>query len=133
MAICYLGVGTNLGKRRKNINLAIKKINVLEDSKVLKISRIIQTKPQGGPLGQPKFLNAVLKIRTKFSPVRLLKKIKTIEKEMGRVKAARFGPRTIDLDILLYGDRIIKQKGLEIPHPRMVKRYFVIKPLLEVI
>jgi len=133
MAICYLGIGANLGKRRKNINLAVKKINALKDPKILKISRIIETKPQGGALGQPKFLNAVLKIRTKFSPHILLKKLKTIEKEMGRVKTARFGPRVIDLDILLYADRIIRQKALEIPHPRMVKRNFVIKPLLEVL
>ncbi|MDD5568666.1 MAG: 2-amino-4-hydroxy-6-hydroxymethyldihydropteridine diphosphokinase, partial [Candidatus Omnitrophica bacterium] len=133
MVICYLSLGSNLGNRRKNIEQAIRKINLLKDTKVLKQSSIIETDPVGGPRNQPKFLNASLKIGTLLSPLKLLKKIKIIEKEMGRVKSIRNGPRVIDLDILLYGDKIISENNLIVPHPRMFVRDFVIKPLAEVI
>jgi 2-amino-4-hydroxy-6-hydroxymethyldihydropteridine diphosphokinase len=133
MVVCYLGVGSNLGNRHKNIKAALKKINLLKDTQILKSSRIIKSQPVGGPPGQDKFLNAVLKIRTALSPLILLKKLKNIEKELGRIKSARFGPRAIDLDILLYGDQVIKNKKLEVPHPRMFARDFVIGPLLEII
>ncbi|MFH0762404.1 MAG: 2-amino-4-hydroxy-6-hydroxymethyldihydropteridine diphosphokinase [Candidatus Omnitrophota bacterium] len=133
MVICYLGVGSNLGDRHRNIKEAIRRINSLKGTKVLKISRIIQSKPSGGPRRQPQFLNAALKVRTELSPSLLLSSLKTIEKKMGRKKAVRFGPRTIDLDILLYGARIIERKSLVIPHPRIFERDFVLKPLLEII
>lgn len=133
MSICYLGVGSNLGNRQKNIKEAIKKIKALKDAKVLKVSRFMQTKPVGGPSGQPDFLNAALKIQTKISPLNLLKKLKIIEKTLGRAKTVRNGPRTIDLDILFYGNKIIQSKELTIPHPRMFEREFVLKPLAEII
>ncbi|MCX5707190.1 MAG: 2-amino-4-hydroxy-6-hydroxymethyldihydropteridine diphosphokinase, partial [Candidatus Omnitrophica bacterium] len=81
----------------------------------------------------PKFLNGCLKVKTELLPLTFLKKLKKIEKELGRVKTVRNGPRPLDLDILLYADRIIKSRKLTIPHPRMFKRDFVIKPLAEVI
>jgi len=93
----------------------------------------MNTKAQGGPKNQPNFLNCALKIKTSLSPLKLLKYLKTIEKSLGRGKAVRNGPRIIDLDILLYGERVIKAKELIIPHPRLFKRDFVIKPLAEVI
>ncbi len=133
MAICYLGVGSNLGNRRKNIKLAVKKINGLKSTAVLKESRIIESAPVGGPAGQPDFLNAALKIETKLSPINLLKELKEIENDLGRVKSARFGPRIIDLDILLYGDRVMAGKKLTIPHLRLFLRDFVTLPLLEVL
>lgn len=133
MAICYLGIGTNLGNRRKNIKLAVKKINALKDTRVLKKSGIIETSPVGPTNKQRNYLNAALKIETKFPPENLLKKLKKIENDLGRAKTARFGPRIIDLDILLYGQRIIQSKTLTIPHPRMFARDFVIKPLSEII
>lgn len=133
MTTCYLGLGSNLGDRRKNIRLAIQKINRLKGTKVIKVSKLIETAPVGGPLRQPKFLNGALKIKTNLSPQLLLKKIKEIEKELGRSKTTRFGPRTIDLDILLYSDKIMKTKKLTIPHPRMFERDFVLKSLSEVI
>ncbi len=133
MVICYLGVGSNLGNRRKNIEEAIKNIKALKQTKVLKVSRFIQTKSVAGPADQPDFLNAALKIQTKISPLNLLKKLKTIEKTLGRVKAVRNGPRIIDLDILFYGNKIIQSKELTIPHPRMFAREFVLRPLAEVI
>lgn len=133
MVICYLGIGSNLGDRRKNIELAIRQIKALKDTKVIKLSRVIESEPQGGPGGQPKFLNACLKIKTNSSPSVLLKKLKQIEKNLGRKKSVRYGPRTIDLDILFYGDKIVNTKTLKVPHPRIFEREFVIKPLLEVI
>lgn len=133
MVICYLGVGSNLGDRRKNIKLAVKLIRALKGTKVIKISKLLTSSPSGGPSGQPNYLNAALKISTNFSPLNLLKKLKKIENELGRVATVRFGPRVMDLDILLYADRWMRSKSLVIPHPRMFDRDFVIKPLIEVL
>ncbi|MCU0652581.1 MAG: 2-amino-4-hydroxy-6-hydroxymethyldihydropteridine diphosphokinase [Candidatus Omnitrophica bacterium] len=133
MAICYLGIGSNLGNRRKNIESAVKIINSLKHTKALKLSRIIETKAVGGPSDQPKFLNAALKIRTRLSPLVLLTNLKQIESELGRIKTVRWGPRPIDLDILFYGNRIMNTKQLKIPHPRAFERSFVLKPLSEII
>jgi 2-amino-4-hydroxy-6-hydroxymethyldihydropteridine diphosphokinase len=133
MVICYLGVGSNLGNRRKNIKLAVKKIGTLKDTTIIKASKLFESLPSGGPAGQPNYLNAALKISTNFLPLNLLKKLKKIEKELGRVPTVRFGPRIIDLDILLYGDKLIRNKHLVVPHPRMFSRDFVIKPLVEVL
>jgi dihydroneopterin aldolase/2-amino-4-hydroxy-6-hydroxymethyldihydropteridine diphosphokinase len=133
MVVCYLGIGSNLGNRRKNIQLALKEINALKGTKILKVSKIIETNPVGGPSSQPRFLNAALKIKTNLLPLTLLKKLQNIEKELGRVKTVRFGPRPIDLDILFYGDNIISRKELKVPHPKVFEREFVKKPLLEVI
>ncbi|MCX5669020.1 MAG: 2-amino-4-hydroxy-6-hydroxymethyldihydropteridine diphosphokinase [Candidatus Omnitrophica bacterium] len=133
MVICYLGVGSNLGNRRKNIKLAVKLIGALKDTKIIKASKLFASLPCGGPAGQLNYLNAALSISTNFSPLGLLKKLKKIENELGRIPSVRFGPRVIDLDILLYGDRSIRNKVLTVPHPRMFNRDFVIKPLTEVL
>lgn len=133
MPVCFLGIGSNLGERRKYIKLAIKRIGSLKNTKVLKISSIIETAPVGGPLGQNKFLNAVIKIKTNFSAEILLKKLAQIEADLDRIKTVLNGPRTIDLDILLYGDQVIDTKRLKVPHPRMIRRDFVLRPLFEVI
>ena len=133
MTVCYLGIGSNLGNRRGNIKLAVEKINALKGTLTLRLSRIIETEPVGGPAGQGKFLNACLKIKTKLPPLTLLRKLKQIEIQLGRKKTEKFGPRTIDLDILLYGDKVINRKELVVPHPRMFEREFVTKPLSEVI
>ncbi len=133
MSICYLGIGSNMGNRRKNIKTAIAKIKKLATTRLVKSSRIIETEPVGGPPGQPKFLNACVKIQTNIPPRRLLANLKKIEKELGRTASVRNGPRTIDLDILLYGARTINTKSLIVPHPRMFAREFVLKPLGEVL
>ena len=133
MVTCYLGIGSNQGKRRENIRAALKKIKALKDTRVLKFSKIIESAAQGGPKNQGKFLNAALKIDTALSPVALLKQLKKLERELGRTKTVRWGSRPIDLDILFYGDKIIKRKDLIIPHPRILERAFVVVPLLEVL
>jgi len=133
MVICYLSVGSNLGNRRKNIKLAVKLIMALQDTKIIKASKLFASSPCGGPAGQLDYLNAALKISTNFSPLSLLKKLKKIESDLGRISTVRFGPRIIDLDILFYGERMVRHKVLTIPHPRMFKRDFVLKPLIEVL
>jgi len=130
MAKCFLGIGSNLGDRRKNIKQALKLLREAK-IKILKKSRIIETAPVGGPK-QGKFLNAVLEIETKSEPPKLLKTLKAIENKLGRQKTVRNGPRIIDLDILLYEDKVIKSRQLTIPHPRMHERSFVINPLKEI-
>jgi len=133
MPVCFLGIGSNLGNRRGNIRVALKKIAGLKGTKLIKLSRVRETKPVGGPKGQGKFLNAALKIKTRLLPLSLLKELKKIEKQLGRKKTVRWGPRTIDLDILLYEDKIIQAEKLTIPHPRLMERDFVLKPLLELL
>lgn len=133
MVTCYLGIGSNLGNRKRQIKSAIVKINSLKNTRVLKVSKITETDPVGGPCGQPKFLNGALKIRTGLPPLALLKKLKKIERELGRVKSVRLGPRAIDLDILFYADMIMNKRELVVPHPRMFERNFVLKPLSEII
>ena len=108
-------------------------MKALKKIKIIRMSSIIETLPQGGPRGQGKFLNAVVKIETSIPPVQLLHTLKKIEKMLGRVTKVRWGARVIDLDILFYGDRIIRTPLLTIPHPRMFKRDFVMTPLCEVI
>ncbi len=133
MLTCYLGIGSNLGDRRGNIKEAVKKIDLLKNTRVIKLSRIIRSSPQGGPAGQRYFLNGALKIRTRLLPLTLLKNLKKIERELGRKRTVRYGPRTIDLDILLYADKVIDKKDLTVPHPKIFRRDFVLRPLLEII
>ena len=133
MQTCFLGIGSNLGDRRKNIRLALEKISRLKNTKIIKVSKIAETVPLGGPSGQGKFLNAVLKINTNLTPLKLLKQLQKIENELGRRRTVRWGPRTIDLDILLFGDKVIEGKELKIPHPRLMRRDFVLKPLLNLL
>jgi len=132
MAIVYLGIGSNLGNRRENVEAAIA---LLKEAglTVLKISTIIETDPVGGPPNQEKFLNGVLKIETHLSPQKLLGRLKYIEQQLGRVKTiTNNGPRPIDLDILLYDQLDLQTPQLTIPHPRMLERNFVMRPLKEI-
>lgn len=133
MAVSYLGIGSNLGNRRENIKSALRRINRLKGTKIIQTSKIIETDPVGGPKNQPKFLNAALKIKTGLSALDLLKELKHIEKKIGRVKAVRYGPRAIDLDILFYDNKVVRRKGLKIPHPKVFQRGFVLRPLQEII
>jgi 2-amino-4-hydroxy-6-hydroxymethyldihydropteridine diphosphokinase len=130
VATVYLGLGSNLGNRRVNINSAIEhlKQNCIT---ILARSSIIETDPVGG-VPQGPFLNGVIKIDTQLEPEMLLSVIKTIEQRMGRINDVRNGPRLIDIDILLYDDVIIKSQHLTIPHPRMFERAFVMDPLNEI-
>jgi 2-amino-4-hydroxy-6-hydroxymethyldihydropteridine diphosphokinase len=127
----YLGIGSNLGERRKNIEEAISLLMESDSIRVKKISSLIETEPEG-VREQPFFLNGVVEIETELSPSLLLKCLKSIEKELGRKDTKRWGPRIIDLDILLYGDLIIADDNLKIPHPLLTERNFVLTPLREI-
>ena len=130
MAVVYLGLGSNLGDRRKNIQQAIEELK-LNGFVVEKVSTIIETDPVGGP-SQEKYLNAVIKGQTELPPEELLSITQSIEKKLGRVKTVVDGPRTIDIDILLYDRIAVESSTLTIPHPRMRSRAFVMNPLKEI-
>ena len=130
MVKVYLGVGSNLGNRKRNINIAIKKLQDAKGIRVTKVSSLIETEPEGGP-PQNRFLNGAIEIKTKLSPYELLRLLKVIEKELGRIPSVKNGPRPIDLDILAFGNEKIDSSHLKIPHPMMHKREFVMKPLQE--
>ncbi|MDD5070331.1 MAG: 2-amino-4-hydroxy-6-hydroxymethyldihydropteridine diphosphokinase [Candidatus Omnitrophica bacterium] len=128
----FIGLGANLGNRKQNIERALLEIAALNCTKIIKVSSLIETLPVGGPTNQGKYLNGVVEIETGLKPEELLEALQLIEIKLKRVRKIPNGPRTIDLDILLYGKKKIKTKKLQIPHPRMSERYFVMKPLLEI-
>ena len=130
MAIVYLGLGSNLGDRAKNIHEAVR---LLDEAGVrtVRLSTLIETDPVGGP-PQGLFLNAALKAETSLSPEALLRMVNAVEARLGRVRTVRNGPRTIDIDILRYDDLIVDTAELVIPHPRMGEREFVLRPLREI-
>lgn len=127
----YLGLGSNLGERRKNIEDSLTLLRENPSIEVKKVSTLIETEPEGMKK-QPLFLNGVAEIETELSPLLLLKLLKSVERALGRKSARRWGPRTIDLDILLYGDLIVDNDKLKIPHPLLTERDFVLAPLKEI-
>ena len=129
MVKVYLGLGSNLRNKKRNIEKAIYFLK--EKCKILKMSSLYKTEPVGYK-NQDWFLNCVVELETELQPEELLLLIKSIEKKLKRIKEIKNGPRTIDLDILFYGNRIIKKYNLKIPHPRLHKRLFVLKPFNEI-
>jgi 2-amino-4-hydroxy-6-hydroxymethyldihydropteridine diphosphokinase len=127
----YLGLGSNIGDRENYLETSIQYINNLVDTEVLKASSIYETEPVGY-LSQDKFLNMVILISTSLSPQLLLCELLKIEKTLKRNRIIHWGPRTIDLDILIYGDLKINENNLIIPHERLFERAFVLIPLKEV-
>ena len=123
-----LGFGANLGNRRETLLAAWRELGELPEIEKVRISRLIETQAFGGPTNQPQYLNAVGLIRTTLTPQRLLDVLHDIERRFGRVRTERWEPRTLDLDILLFGDLIIKTETLTIPHPEMLRRDFVMEP-----
>lgn len=130
MTRAYLGLGSNLGRREANLKRALEELGQ-RGVRVESVSPIYETEPWG-VLRQPRFLNAACAIRTDYPPHVLLDTLKGIEREMGRVPTQRYGPRLIDLDILLYGDLCIDTPRLTIPHPGMVERASVLVPLADI-
>lgn len=130
MITCYVGIGSNFGDRRHYIDRAIEAINKSPDIRLKRASSIYETDPVSD-MPQGKFLNGVLEIETGLNPRELLEELGGIEKALGRKRAARNGPRTIDLDILYYGGDSVNEKDLIVPHPRIKEREFVLKGLRE--
>lgn len=129
--IAYLSLGSNIDDRFNYLGQAVKKLNDREHTQVIKASSIYETDPVGYT-DQACFLNMVIKIKTNLSPFELLAHCLFIEEQLGRKRIIRWGPRTIDLDILLYNQENIKTNTLSIPHPRMYERPFVLIPLAEI-
>lgn len=130
MPTAYIGIGSNLGNREENCERAIRLL-IEHGITVTKRSSMIETEPWG-VREQPKFINMAVEIGTELDPEGLLHILKKIEEEIGRLPTSRWGPRIIDLDILLYDDLIIETPDLVIPHPGMSERVFVLKPLAEI-
>jgi len=126
-----LGLGSNIGDRQKNIETAIRQLAHYTEIKIERISSLYETKPVGVTM-QPDFLNAVISLSTAFDPFALLKACLHVECQMGRVREERWGPRNIDIDILLYHDVMIEDEVLKIPHPLLHERPFVLIPLQEI-
>lgn len=129
MAEIFLGLGSNLGDREMNLRRAEEALAPAVVTRI--ISSVYETEPQY-VIDQPRFLNRVLIGVTKLAPHALLAFLKQIENDLGRVPSKRFGPRLVDLDILYYEDKIVNDEELQIPHPRIGEREFVLRPMLEI-
>jgi 2-amino-4-hydroxy-6-hydroxymethyldihydropteridine diphosphokinase len=127
----YVGLGANLGDRDETMRAALELLAQVEGVQVLDVSSFRETEPVG-VLDQPRFLNAAAVVETTLTPRALLDGLLSVERALGRTRdGARFGPRTIDLDLLLYGEEIVHEAGLTVPHPRLHERAFALEPLHE--
>jgi 2-amino-4-hydroxy-6-hydroxymethyldihydropteridine diphosphokinase len=128
----YVGLGSNLGERETMIRLALEQMATLPETALGRVSSLYDTAPVG-ELDQPNFLNAVAVVETDLTARQLLWNLLLIERRLGRVRSpqARYGPRTIDLDLLLYGDQVIDEPELAVPHPELERRAFALVPLVE--
>ena len=130
MPLAYIALGSNLGERRQQLEAAIAAMREA-GVRVEKVSTFIETEPYG-VTEQPPFLNGVCAVRTSLSPQQLLQLLLSIEQQLGRVRKLHWGPRVIDLDLLLYEDQVINEPDLVVPHPDMENRMFVLQPLAEI-
>jgi len=127
----YVGLGANLGDRAAMLRAAVEQLAAEPGIEIVAVSPVHETEPVGYT-AQPRFLNAAAAVDTELPPRDVLDRLLGIERRLGRTRdGPRFGPRTIDLDLLLYGDELIDEPGLEVPHPRLHERLFALEPLLE--
>jgi len=125
----YVALGSNLGDRLEHLRAAARRLEATRGIDLVRSSRVYETEPVGPP--QPPYLNAVVEVETTLTPHELLEAARGVEDSLGRVRAERWGPRTIDVDILVYDELTVDEPDLEIPHPRMHERGFVLVPLGE--
>lgn len=129
----FVALGTNLGDRLLNLAEAVRRVGLLEGVTVVARGPLIDTAPllaPGDPLPQPRYLNTVIELSTGQTPRGLLDALLLVEQGMGRVRTSRWGPRVIDLDLVLFGERVLDEPGLQLPHPGLASRRFVLEPLL---
>ena len=124
----FVGIGSNLGDREQNLQQAIELLSKEEGIDVVAVSELRETEPVG-PVAQGPFLNGAVRIETDLDPRELLERLLAIEQRLGRVRSERWGPRTIDLDLLVYGNEAVDGPGLTVPHPRLHERRFALEPL----
>jgi len=127
----FISIGSNLGQRARNCLRAVELLTEGAGVEQIRKSSLYETEPWG-KAGQPGFINCVVEVTTTLEPRGLLAVLKEIEEEMGRRAGERWGPRTVDLDIVFFGDRVIAEEGLTVPHPRAHERAFVLAPLAEI-
>lgn len=132
-ATVYIGLGSNRGRREANLERARRELNAVPGVEVRRVASVYETAPVGRT-DQEWFLNTVVEIKTTLAPRELLVRLQEIEHRLGRVRAreGRWGPRVIDLDMLLYGELVLDEPGLRLPHPRLAERAFVVVPLAEI-
>lgn len=131
MPLVYIGLGANLGDRERTIRTALDRLDANPAVEILRVSSLRETEPVGYA-DQPRFLNGVAALETTLGPRELLDLMLAVERDLGRTREGpRFGPRTIDLDLLLHGQEVVDEPGLRVPHPRMAERAFVLEPLAE--
>jgi 2-amino-4-hydroxy-6-hydroxymethyldihydropteridine diphosphokinase len=127
----YVGLGANLGDREASLRAAVERLAQTPGIEVIAVSTFRETEPVGY-LDQPRFLNGAIALETELPPRALLEALLAVERSLGRTREGpRFGPRTIDLDLLAYGDQAVDEPGLTVPHPRLGERAFALEPLLE--
>ncbi len=131
MTTAYVGLGSNLGDRRALLDGALARLAAEPGLRLLAASRWIETDPVGGP-PQPRYLNGACALESALEPRELLSRMLAIEWDLGRVRGERWAPRTVDLDLLFYGDLVVREPDLEVPHPRAHERAFVLEPLAEI-
>jgi len=131
LVTAFIALGSNLGDPKKQLRSALSALAGIPQTRLVRVSSFYRNPPEGG-LDQPAFVNAVAEIETGASPRELLDRLLEIERAHGRERDYPNAPRTLDLDIALYGDRVVHDPGLTIPHPRMVRRAFVMVPLAEI-
>lgn len=132
MSVCLIGLGSNEGDRRAILEAAVARLRQTPSVSVAAVSTLCETLPVGGSPGQPAYLNGALRAKTSLGPHELLACLQQIEHDLGRRRTERWGPRTIDLDLLLYDDLVLDSPSLVVPHPRMAWRRFVLEPAREV-
>jgi 2-amino-4-hydroxy-6-hydroxymethyldihydropteridine diphosphokinase len=129
---CFVGIGSNLGDRAASIEAAVEALRVSAAIQVVRVSNLMEFDAVGGPAGAPPFLNAAAELTTTLGSHALLKRLLEIERDLGRSRRIKWEPRTIDLDLLLYGSSIISSQELVVPHPLMHERLFVLAPLAQI-
>lgn len=131
MPLAYIGLGGNVGDREATLRRAIALLSEEEEIQVVAVSALRETDPVG-VVDQPRFLNGAVAVETTLEPRELLETLLRIERLLGRVRGERWGPRTVDLDLLLYGDQVVDEPGLRVPHPHLHERRFALEPLAEI-
>jgi len=130
--VAYIAMGSNLGDRRATIQAALDRLREAPGIHDVRPSALHETQPVGGPPGQPLYLNGAARLETTLEPEPLLDLLLDVERKLGRHRRERWGPRTIELDLLLFEDRVVRTPKLTVPHPRMHERRFVLEPLAEI-
>ena len=130
MTVAYVGLGANLGAREETLRRAVELLGKAEGVDVIDVSQLRETEPVG-VVDQPAFLNGAVVVETTRTPRALLELLLEIESALGRVREERWGPRTVDLDVLVYGDVVVDEPGLRVPHAHLHERRFALEPLAE--